>query len=119
MTQLSMYARVAGADVIAHLEQLARPLKGMKVVHVSSTYLGGGVAEILTKVVPLSQELGLDTEWLVIDGTEPFPFFQCTKMLHNAAPSTIPDHPQHRPSLGQEPRARAAGDRGSAGAAPD
>lgn len=82
MSQLSMYAKVAGADVIAHLEQLARPLKGMKVVHVSSTYVGGGVAEILTKVIPLSQELGLDTEWLVIDGSEPF--FQCTKLLHNA-----------------------------------
>ena len=43
MSQLSMYAKVAGADVIAHLEQLARPLKGMKVVHINSTYVGGGV----------------------------------------------------------------------------
>src|SRR5262245_491049 len=77
-----MYGKVVGADVIAQLEQLARPLRGMKVVHVNSTYVGGGVAEILSKLVPLSRELGLDTDWQVIEGGEPF--FRCTKLLHNA-----------------------------------
>ena len=46
-TLLESYAQVAGADVIRHLQQLAAPLKGARVVHVNSTRSGGGVAEIL------------------------------------------------------------------------
>jgi trehalose synthase len=79
---LEDYAKVAGADVIEHLRQLAAPLHGMKVVHVNSTRLGGGVAEILTKLVPLCQELGVDTQWEVISGGGEF--FTCTKGMHNA-----------------------------------
>ncbi|MCG2749341.1 MAG: hypothetical protein L6365_17645 [Desulfobulbaceae bacterium] len=63
---LDAYAGVAGQDVINHLRQLARPLQGMKVVHVNSTKVGGGVAEILTKLVPLMQELGINASWEVI-----------------------------------------------------
>jgi trehalose synthase len=81
MSMLRDYADVAGADVIGHLEQLAAPLKGKRVVHVNSTKSGGGVAEILTKLVPLSCELGLDAEWQVISG-EPA-FFDCSKTMHN------------------------------------
>lgn len=81
-TLLEAYAEVAGSDVIEHLRQLARPLRGMKVVHVNSTRLGGGVAEILTKLVPLMAELEIDTSWEVITGNDDF--FQCTKNMHNA-----------------------------------
>ncbi|MGR8932814.1 MAG: glycosyltransferase [Gammaproteobacteria bacterium] len=81
-TMMEEYAGVAGEDVIDHLQQLARRLKGMKVVHVNSTRLGGGVAEILTKLVPLMGELGLDASWEVITGDDSF--FQCTKAMHNA-----------------------------------
>lgn len=79
---LDAYAEAAGPEVIDHLRQLAEPMRGMKVVHVNSTRVGGGVAEILDKLIPLSCDLGLDTHWEVITG-EP-DFYQCTKGMHNA-----------------------------------
>ncbi len=79
---LEAYAKVAGQDAISQLQQLAAHLKDMKVVHVNSTRIGGGVAEILEKLVPLSNELGLDTKWEVIGGNEDF--YHCTKAMHNA-----------------------------------
>lgn len=82
MSLLDDYAAVAGGDVIDHLRQLAEPLQGMKVVHVNSTRVGGGVAEILDKLVPLTCELGINACWEVISG-EP-EFYDCTKAMHNA-----------------------------------
>jgi len=79
---LARYAQVVGENVIDQLRQLARPLAGAKVVHVNSTKEGGGVAEILHTLLPLKQELGLDTSWEVITGDEKF--YQCTKSFHNA-----------------------------------
>jgi len=78
---LEAYAEVAGADAVQHLVQLAAPLRGMKVVHVNSTRAGGGVAEILRKLVPLMQALEIDTRWEVITGDARF--YQCTKAMHN------------------------------------
>lgn len=79
---LTDYLEVVGEDVIHHLEQLAAPLRGKRIIHVNSTKTGGGVAEILAKLVPLQVELGLDSVWEVIHGNAPF--FQCTKSFHNA-----------------------------------
>lgn len=79
---LDNYAAVSGKDVIHQLRQLSAPLRGMKVVHVNSTREGGGVAEILTKLVPFKRELGIDTRWEVINGDEVF--FDCTKRFHNS-----------------------------------
>lgn len=78
---LEDYAAAAGEDVIEHLRQLTESLRGMKIVHVNSTRTGGGVAEILHKLIPLMRELGLDASWEVISGEEDF--FQCTKSIHN------------------------------------
>lgn len=78
---LESYTEIVGEIVIDHLRQLARPLRGMKVVHVNSTREGGGVAEILSWLVPLKNELGLDVEWEVITGDKDF--YQCTKSFHN------------------------------------
>lgn len=88
---LDRYAAIAGPDVVDQLRQLAEPLRGTRVVHVNSTRLGGGVAEILAKLVPLSQELGLDVEWEVITGAGEF--FQCTKGMHNALQGNQVDIP--------------------------
>lgn len=82
MNMLEAYAQITGKEAIDHLQQLAEPLRGMKVVHVNSTRLGGGVAEILTKLVPLMGELGIDASWEVITGDNSF--FECTKSMHNA-----------------------------------
>jgi len=79
---LEQYAEVAGRDVVDHCRTLAAPLKGLKVLHVNSTSEGGGVAEILRKLIPLSSALGLDARWLVIEGDADF--FRCTKGFHNA-----------------------------------
>jgi len=79
---LDAYARVAGKDAVDHLQQLSAPLKGAKFVHVNSTRVGGGVAEILMKMIPLMNELGIDTSWEVISGEDNF--YQCTKSMHNA-----------------------------------
>lgn len=89
---LEAYAQVVGDDVIDQLRQLSRPLQGLKVVHVNSTRVGGGVAEILEKLVPLTAELGIDVSWEVITGEGEF--YQCTKSMHNALQGstvTIPE----------------------------
>ena len=78
---LTAYAEEVGADVIEHLRQLAPPLVGKKVVHVNSTRTGGGVAEILARLIPLKRELGLSASWEVIDGDDDF--FRVTKAFHN------------------------------------
>jgi trehalose synthase len=83
---LDSYRQIAGEDVIDHLMQLAKHLNGTRVVHINSTRVGGGVAEILAKLVPLKQELGLDTSWEVIEGEGDF--FRCTKGFHNALQGT-------------------------------
>ncbi len=92
-TLLDSYAEIAGRDVVDHLCQLARPLRGKHVLHINSTRVGGGVAEILEKLVPLMQELEINTSWEVIEGNDDF--FQCTKGMHNALQGDhvkIPDH---------------------------
>lgn len=81
MTTVQEYAEVVGQDVIDHLFQLAKPLAGVKVVHVNSTRVGGGVAEILVKLVPMQADLGIDVHWEVIRGEERF--YECTKNFHN------------------------------------
>lgn len=78
---LDRYAAIAGQDVISHLRQLAEPLAGMRVVHVNSTRVGGGVAEILHWLVQLKRDLGLDARWEIITGESLF--YQCTKAFHN------------------------------------
>ncbi len=78
---LEVYADTAGEDVVNQLRQLAGLLENRRVVHVNSTRQGGGVAEILAKLVPLMKELSIHTSWEVISGDETF--FQCTKSFHN------------------------------------
>ena len=81
-SKLKRYAEIVGNDVIDQLFQLAHLLEGIKVVHVNSTRQGGGVAEILNKLVPLMKELGLDVSWEIIEGNPEF--FTTTKNFHNA-----------------------------------
>ncbi|MCP4685901.1 MAG: glycosyltransferase [bacterium] len=80
--QLDAYEPVVGASAISQLRQLAGDLKGARVVHVNSTKEGGGVAEILDWLIPLMNELGLETSWEVVKGEAPF--YNVTKSFHNA-----------------------------------
>lgn len=68
--------------VALELRCLAEMFHGATVVHVNSTASGGGVAEILRRLVPLQRGLGLDAHWLVLDGDADF--YRTTKRIHNA-----------------------------------
>jgi len=83
---LEEYSRIVGEDVIDQIHQLARVLKGARVIHVNSTREGGGVAEILHWLVPLQAQLGLEVDWEVIKGEQAF--YECTKSFHNALQGT-------------------------------
>lgn len=78
---LAEYEAVVGSVAIEQLRQVARDLKGAKVVHVNSTREGGGVAEILAWLTPLMKELGLEARWEVIEGHAEY--FNTTKAFHN------------------------------------
>ncbi len=78
---LEEYAPHVGEKVIAEIYEHARKLYGTKIVHINSTYQGGGVAEMLLSLVPLMNYVGLEAEWRIISGrTE---FFNVTKRIHN------------------------------------
>ncbi len=79
---LAEYEKIVGTDVIDQLRQLSGILSGLNVVHINSTKEGGGVAEILHRLIPLKNELGLNARWEVIAGNRQF--YQCTKLMHNA-----------------------------------
>ncbi len=82
MKRLEDYQEVAPKGTVNFLRHLARPIEGKKVLHVNSTRVGGGVAEILRNLNPLLQDLGLEVRWEVISGNEEF--FNTTKSFHNA-----------------------------------
>lgn len=82
MRRLEDYRAVVGSDVLEELFLLAKPLLDKRLVNINSTAVGGGVAEILSGMVPLLAELGLDARWEVMKGGEAF--YAVTKKMHNA-----------------------------------
>src|SRR5262245_42530997 len=79
---LADYTHLAGRGLVDEIRDLAEPLEGKRILHVSATAFGGGVSEILYTLVPLMRDVGLDTHWQVIMGREEF--FNATKLLHNS-----------------------------------
>ncbi len=79
---LTDYIPIVGEEAVEEAKRLAEKLEGKSVVHVNSTAYGGGVAEILQKLVPLMQNVGLEASWKVIEGSPEF--FKTTKNIHNA-----------------------------------
>ncbi|MGH3035609.1 MAG: glycosyltransferase, partial [Gaiellaceae bacterium] len=79
---LGDYASLATRGLMDQIRQLAEPLAGKRVLHLSATAFGGGVAEILYTLVPLMRDAGLDAEWQIIYGQDEF--FDVTKTIHNA-----------------------------------
>ena len=82
MIRLEAYREIAPQGIVDFLYRMAEKMQGKKIIHVNSTKLGGGVAEILRSLVPLLQSVGLDAQWEVIGGNEEF--FSTTKAFHNA-----------------------------------
>ncbi len=86
---LSRYEGIAAPGTLRLARHLADDLVGRTFVHVNATARGGGVAEILDRLLPLLEELGIHTRWEIIEG-EPA-FYVATKKLHNALQgSTVP-----------------------------
>lgn len=79
---LAEYQKIVGQETINELRQLASLLVGKRILHINSTRYGGGVAEILSKMVHLTNALGIETRWETITGSEEF--FKCTKNIHNS-----------------------------------
>jgi trehalose synthase len=82
LMQLDDYTPIIGVQEVDDLRALAGRLAGRTVQMVNSTAVGGGVAEILNRLIPLMQELGLVPRWDVITGGNDF--FEVTKAFHNA-----------------------------------
>ncbi|HEV3450568.1 MAG TPA: glycosyltransferase [Acidimicrobiia bacterium] len=80
--ELDHYADVVGPEVVAEIHRAAEPLQGARVLHISATAYGGGVAELLATHVPLLRSVGLESEWQVLHGSDEF--FAITKQVHNA-----------------------------------
>src|SRR6202011_3333357 len=79
---LADYASLATRGLMDEIRRLAEPLAGKRVVHLSATAFGGGVAEINYALIPLMKDVGLDVEWRIIAGADEF--FGVTKTIHNA-----------------------------------
>ena len=82
MAEIRDYEPIVGRAVIADLERIASRLAGRTIQNVNSTAVGGGVAEILIRMIPLLKNLGVAARWNVIKGNEAF--FRITKKMHNA-----------------------------------
>lgn len=82
MIKIDDYATIVGQTKIDELYFLAEKLEGKVIQNINSTSVGGGVAEILTRMIPLLRELGVNAKWDVIKGNEKF--FRITKIIHNA-----------------------------------
>jgi trehalose synthase len=68
--------------MIERIRKKAQSLQHLHVVHVNSTYYGGGVAELLTPLTLLMNSAGIRTDWRIIHGLPDF--FSITKKMHNA-----------------------------------
>ena len=79
---LDEYSPIVGRNEIDEIRALARAVEGKRMIHVNSTAVGGGVAEILHRLVPLLEDVGIHARWEVIKGGGDF--FAVTKAFHNA-----------------------------------
>lgn len=81
-TRIEDYEPLIGAESVERIIRKARPLHDFHVTNINSTYYGGGVAQLLTSITLLMNNLGIKTGWRAIHG--PPDFFTVTKKMHNA-----------------------------------
>ncbi|MGN6378051.1 MAG: glycosyl transferase family 1, partial [Gaiellales bacterium] len=77
---LADYTSLIGRAMAEEIKSLAEPLRGRRMLHLSATAFGGGVAEIQYTLIPLLNDAGIETEWRVIEGRDEF--FDVTKAIH-------------------------------------
>jgi trehalose synthase len=79
---LDNYRSWVGDDLVDEIRQLGKDLQGLRICHVNATAGGGGVAELLSRLIPVYLALGITTDWRLIYGDKDF--FTITKSFHNA-----------------------------------
>jgi len=80
--RIADYESIVGKDIIYELGLISKKLRKKKVQCINSTKLGGGVAEILSRIIPLLCDLGIDATWDIIEADPDY--FNATKAFHNA-----------------------------------
>ena len=80
--RIEHYEDLIGTEALERIILKARRLHGLRVINISSTFYGGGVAEILSSLTLLQRALGIRADWRLIQGSPDF--FSITKKLHNA-----------------------------------
>jgi len=78
---LEQYEPLIGRATVERIAAKAERVRTMRVAHISSTFYGGGVTELLTPLTLMLNATGIETDWHLIQGTPGF--FGCTKKLHN------------------------------------
>jgi len=78
---IERYIEVAGAEVLANIQKAARKIYGLRVLHVNSTFHGGGVAMMLNCLIPLMNDVGINADWNLLYGDPSL--FSITKKIHN------------------------------------
>ena len=82
MLSLESFRHIVPDETLTEVYARARKLYGKHIVHINSTYQGGGVAEILYSLVQLMNDVGIKTGWRILHGSPDF--FDITKKCHNA-----------------------------------
>jgi trehalose synthase len=82
LVNIEDYAPFIGAEAVERITRKAQRLRGLRVVNVSSTFYGGGVAEMLSSETLLMRSVGIRSDWRLIQGSPDF--FSVTKKFHNA-----------------------------------
>jgi len=76
------YRIIVGDENIADILRIAKKLYTKRIILINSTYQGGGVAEMVSSLVPLLNDVGMITDWRILFGNPDF--FTVTKKFHNA-----------------------------------
>ena len=79
---IAAYQGIAPKGDLSLLQRLGEAFQGKSFLHVNSTREGGGVAEILHRMIPILREIGIEARWEVIKGDAKF--YDTTKKIHNA-----------------------------------
>ena len=81
LVDVKLYEPFVGKEFIDDLRFMAEPLQKKIWANVNSTFVGGGVAEMLQSVLPFAKGVGIDARWFVVEGSDEF--FSVTKKFHN------------------------------------
>jgi trehalose synthase len=82
LVNIEDYAPFIGAEAVERITRKAQRLRDLRIVNISSTFYGGGVAEMLSSETLLMRSVGIRSDWRLIQGSPDF--FSVTKKFHNA-----------------------------------